>query len=240
MICIIGKSRAGREISKATGFEKFKGQKNVECVINYGLPVSKVADIMHKYGPKIPVLNRHASRSKLSVINQLSAKGITVPESKLRLSLNDKVSDWIEKKVHSSQGIGIKKATHRESITGKYYQKMVKNRVYELRVHTFMWLPKADWTVNKRSGPANQIAWNYHMGGHFSSVRNHNVGVFLKAKDIAQKVLEELDMNFGAVDFIVDSDMNVIFIEVNSSPGFTDLNRNTYVEAMNALKKMKF
>jgi glutathione synthase/RimK-type ligase-like ATP-grasp enzyme len=116
---------------------------------------------------------------------------------------------------------------------------MIDDRRFELRVHAFSWIPQEQWRINKRHGPANQIAWNFAQGGHFSNVRSPNgYKVFREAKEIAAKILEIRSMEFGGVDLIVDNKMRVYFIEVNASPGFEDLNRQIYIDAFSKLKDM--
>ena len=116
---------------------------------------------------------------------------------------------------------------------------MVKSRKYELRVHAFSWIPKSEWAVHKRIGPSDQIAWNFHKGGHFQSIKSANsFGVFTEAKDISEKILEILKMSFGAVDLIVDNDMKIYFIEINASPGFSELSEDIYLGAMGRLKTL--
>jgi D-alanine-D-alanine ligase-like ATP-grasp enzyme len=46
-------------------------------------------------------------------------------------------------------------------------------------------------------------------------------------------------MSFGAVDFIVDENHEIYFIEINSAPGFTELSEHIYVDAFDRLKKLK-
>jgi glutathione synthase/RimK-type ligase-like ATP-grasp enzyme len=243
-ICIIGKkgSKARNAISKNTGIKLLgKNSSSVDAIINYGLVGQKLDHFLRKH-PKarnIPILNKYVGRPKHLAVHDAEKAGILVPETRLSLPKSARLSDWIEKKVHSSQGKGICKARGRGSLMGKYYQRMINDRRFELRVHAFQWVPTDEWRLNKRFGPADQITWNFHQGGHYVSVRRPNdYKVFKEAKDIALKVLEIRNMAFGAVDLIVDNDMKVYFIEVNSSPGFEELNQKYYFDAFSALKSM--
>jgi hypothetical protein len=233
-------SSAKIAISKNTGIGLYSGQRKVDAIVNYGLVGKKLHLFLKKYpfaAKNIPIINRYVGISKYQAIKKVENAGILVPKSKPCLSKLDKIGDWIEKRVHSSKGYGIRQARGRREIPGKYYQKKVANRSYELRVHAFKWVDKKDWTLNKRFGPADQIAWNFHQGGHFQSVRNSNgYQTFLKAKDISSEVLSVLNMSFGAVDFILDNNLKIYFIEINSAPGFTELNQGVYFSAFNALK----
>lgn len=242
-IRIIGKkgSKAMREISDGTGIKLYTGQRQVDAIVNYGAAGKRLGSVLKKYAAikNIPIINKYVGLSKLIVVRKAQEVGILVPESKGSLLKKDRLSDWIEKRIHSSQGNGICKARGRKELSGKYYQRMISDRRYELRVHAFLWVPKKEWAVNKRVGPIDQIAWNFHQGGHFQSVKFPNsYDVFLRAKDVAEKMLKTVNMAFGAVDFIVDNNMDIHFIEINSAPGFTALNQDVYFNAMLRLKEL--
>jgi len=237
-IQIIGKrnSKSCNAISTEADIQRYTGKK-VDAIINYGLSGEYLELYFKKYPliKDIPIINRFVGQSKYSAVKYVKQHGILVPETKLFLSKTDEISDWIEKKVYSSQGIGIIAATKRDRILGKYYQMMIKDRLYELRVHTFLWVPKKDWVVHKRTGPIDQIAWNFHQGGHFQYMDTSNK-VSIEARNISEKILSIIGMSFGAVDFIVDTSMRIYFIEVNSSPGFSEFSKNIYFDAMRKLK----
>ena len=239
-IHIIGKkgSKSKLQISKETGIKLYRGTP-ADIIINYGLAGKKLTELFKKY-PKasgIPILNKYVGQSKYNVIKMAEDNNIPVPESKLLLSKSDKTSDWIEKRLNSSMGIGIKRAKQKSRIFGKYYQRMIQERKFELRVHSFLWIPKEEWVLQKRTGPDDQIAWNFHQGGHFSNVLYPNkYSVFLESKEISEKILQITGMAFGAVDLIVDKHSEVYFIEVNSAPGFTEFSENIYITAFNRLK----
>lgn len=247
MLYLIGKkSRAKRIISAEAGIPCLTFRDNVlrdrkgkeinlgsaDAIVSYGASSEDKARLRVK---KATIINSKGGLDKYSAVKKAGENGILIPQSKKSLSLLDKKGDWIEKRNFSSCGYGIRVASGKGKIDGKYYQEIIEKK-YELRVHSFSWLPSEEWKVDKRTGDPNKIAWNFHQGGHFSSVKNHSVGVFLQAKEIASAVLNVLDMDFGAVDFIVDPGMKIYFIEVNSSPGFTDFNKATYVDAFSKLK----
>ena len=212
-----------------------------DAIINYGLAGDRL-DSFYKRFPsarKIPMLNRSIGYSKLNVCNRAGKRDILVPESRLSLGKGDSTDEWIEKRTNSIGGIGIRKARGKGSIPGKYYQKFVDKRRYELRVHAFAWIPKSDWRVQKRLGSADEIAWNYKNGGHFVTVKNPKAyQTFVQAWDISEKILDMLGMSFGAVDFLVDSSHKVYFIEINSAPGFSELSKPIYVDAFTRLKSL--
>ena len=241
-VYIVGRkgSRSKLAISKNTDVKLYKGSK-ADAIVNYGLAGTQLRIALNKYpaARHIPVLNKYVGLSKYTAVREAEAAGILVPETKLSLTRTARLSDWIEKRVHSSQGNGICAARGRSSIRGKYYQQMISDRRFELRVHTFLWVPQDEWTLSKREGPSDQIAWNYHQGGYFSTVRRpNNYKVFAEAKRMSEEILKMRNMAFGAVDLIVDNTMKVYFIEVNASPGFTELNESTYFNAMRKLTEM--
>jgi hypothetical protein len=247
VVAFIGKrgSKACREIREDTGIRLYLGKKRwktpPDVLINYGLTGRKLDALLRKIPSArgIPTINGRVGISKYSAVQAAKKIGVPVPDSRETLPKSARLGDWIEKRHNSSRGFGIRKARGRGRMAGKYYQQMIKDRRFELRVHSFLWVPSSEWKLSKRHGPADQITWNFHQGGHFSTVRRPNdYPVFLEAKEIATKVLKQRGMGFGAVDLIVDNNMKVWFIEVNSSPGFTELNRPVYANAFNKLKKL--
>ena len=242
---IIGKdnSIAYKTIHKETGIPIYKkGSKKVDAIINYGITGQMLRTFfrIHPLTKNIPMINKYIGRSKFLAIKDAQKANILVPESKFSLSNDDKLNEWIEKRIHSYKGKGIQIASKRKKIPEKYYQKIVTSRIYELRVHAFKWLPTDEWVVQKRLGPKNQIAWNFHQGGHFVSIYNaHLFSLFRKAIVLSKKILDIRKMSFGAIDFIVSQDLKIYFIEINSAPGFSNLSAPIYINAFNTLKKIK-
>lgn len=242
-IQIIGKkgSKSRKAITENAEIPLFTGRgSKPDVIINYGLAGERLNKFFIHYPSAkiIPMLNKYIGHPKQVAVAKADHAGILVPETRISLPNGATISDWIEKRVNSSQGVGICRATHRQSIPGKYYQKMVKDRLFELRVHAFGWLPTDHWTIQKRLGPKEQIAWNFSQGGHFQSVYSSE-GVFKQAREVSKKILSVMGMEFGAVDFLVDKDRRLYFIEINSSPGFTEFSQSIYFDAMKALKKIQ-
>ena len=242
---IIGKrgSKSRKTITDGTDIQLYKGNRkySVDAIVNYGLAGSALRGFYRLYpsATEIPTINRTVGHSKLNVVNRSDKIGIQVPDSKLSLSRNDSVDDFIEKKFNSISGIGIQKARSKRRLPNKYYQRFIKDRRYELRVHVFKWSDQSEWSVQKRLGPADQIAWNFKQGGHFITIHNPDrYDIFKKAKEQSGKVLDMLRMSFGAVDWIVDDKHGLWFLEVNSAPGMTELSAPIYVGAFNKLKEM--
>lgn len=241
---IIGKkdTTSYKTIHKQTGIPIYKDwNKKVDAIINYGV-AGKALDSffkIHKSAENILMLNKFIGRSKFLAIKDAQEAGILVPDTKIRLSSSDELEDWIEKPSQSNRGKGIFPAKIRKGIEGKYYQQLISKR-YELRVHAFKWLPANTWVVQKRVGPKDQITWNFHKGGRFITVHDpDSFSVFRKALTVSEEILNIRKMSFGAVDFIVSQDLRVYFIEINSAPGFSNLSTGIYVDAFNALKKIK-
>jgi len=212
-----------------------------DALVNYGLAGTRLDSFFRRFpsARKIPMLNRNIGHSKLNVCLRAGKKDILIPESRTTLGMRHNKSDWIEKRTNSIGGIGICKARGKGSISGKYYQKFIDKRRYELRVHAFAWMPKETWSVQKRLGKADEIAWNYKNGGHFVTVhRPRSYDTFIQAEDISEKIMSMLGMSFGAVDFLVDVNQKLYFIEINSAPGFSELSRPIYIDAFTKLKQV--
>lgn len=245
IIRIAGKkgSHAVREIAKDTSIPRYSGKKHgskVDFLINYGLAGDKL-ERFYRLNPaarKIRTLNKGIGKSKYAVVLDAKKAGIRVPQTALTLPSKAVANQWIEKKQHSIGGKGIRKASKtRRKISGKYFQKFIKDRKFELRVHAFRWT--TNWTVQRRMGRSDEIAWNFSNGGYFQTVRNpKSSSVYREALEMSKKILDMRRMDFGAIDFIVDSDNKVYFIEINSAPGFQELSKHIYVDAFSKLKKM--
>ena len=244
-IKLIGKkgSNACKEIRKGNNIHNYTGKTKImpDILVNYGLNKDRLATFFKLYpsARKIPVVNRYVGYSKFKVIQRASSQGVTVPETKLFLDKKDNKKNWIEKRTNSIGGKGICWSRRKGQITGKYYQQFVKNRIYEIRVHAFKWLPQDKWSMQKRYGSDNEIAWNYSNGGHFATVRNpQSYDIFKRAAKVSDEILTMLGMNFGAADFIVDNQYRLYFIEINAAPGFTELSKKIYVNAFDSLKNL--
>lgn len=246
LIKMIGKpgSKACKEIRTGCGIYRYtgkkKGQKLPDALVNYGLAGGAIEKLFKKYpsARKLPIVNRKVGYSKLTAVRKAEDHGIWVPESKVSLGKSDKVKDFIEKRYNSIGGKGIRAASKKARMASKYYQRFIRNRRYEIRVHAFKWLSQDSWAVQKRYGAEGEIAWNFSNGGHFVTVQNPgSYKTFVEAREISDKVLDILGMSFGAVDFLVDTDYNVYFIEINSAPGFSELSKPIYLHAFGKLKE---
>jgi len=237
-LCIVGnpKSKAITRIVNSTSLNRYT--RNCDAVINYGLAGTKLNTFIDKH-PSFdnkPIINRFIGCNKYRAIKEAEIANILVPKTLLSLSRTNNVADFLTKKFHSQGGIGINHATTKTKLNGKYYQEFINNRRYELRVHGFLWLNVKDWLIQKRFGNAEKIAWNYHNGGRFQSIKAPNVyKIFNDAKELTIKILKMRHMSFGAADFILSNSGKLYFIEVNSAPGFTKLSEDIYVKAFSTL-----
>ncbi|RLI69221.1 hypothetical protein DRO91_07990 [Candidatus Heimdallarchaeota archaeon] len=235
-------TKACKAIAENTGITRYRGNKRdpkTDLLVNYGLAGPK-KDRFYQIYPSaktIPTLNKNVGHSKFYAVKRAEKHGIRIPETRISLRKADAPKKWLEKRIHSIGGKGIRRARGRLRIKGKYYQKNVTSRVYELRIHAFAWMDR--WVVQKRLGQRDEIAWNFSNGGHFQTVHNPmSSKACSEAVEISERILKIFNMSFGAVDFIVDSKQRVYFIEINSAPGFSGLSDHIYFEAFNALKKM--
>jgi len=236
-------SQSLREIVEGTGLRRYASKKyKTDVLVNYGLSGEKLRNFYRRFpsAKGMPTINRIVGYSKYRALQLAKRHGIIVPESRLELLKSHKLNDWIEKRFNSQSGYGICQARGRHKLSSKYYQRYIKDRRYELRIHGFNWVDQKNWKVQKRFGKDGEIAWNYRNGGYFSSVYNPtNHQTFVSAMEITSNVLRILNMGFGAADFIVSRDGKLYFIEVNSCPGFQELSKNIYLDAFESLRKMR-
>lgn len=235
-IGIIGKpkSKAVARIVKNTDLTRYN--KRCNSVVNYGLSGKRMDKMLAKK-PALrdkPMINRYTAFSKFKMIRRVN-EIVKVPESYTILPKNKKTSDFIIKKVNSQGGKGIKKANRKSFKEGYYYQRFISERSYELRVHGFLWIPPDKWRIQKRLGKEDVIAWNYSNGGKFQTVHNTKLPVFKKAIEVTEQILKKVGLGFGATDFIVTTEDELIFLEVNTAPGFTKFSEPIYTDSFSKL-----
>jgi glutathione synthase/RimK-type ligase-like ATP-grasp enzyme len=233
-------SKACRTIREEAGIYMYKGKAKYmpDILVNWGSSGDKLRKFYSRYpsARKIPTINKEVGLSKLRAVNIAKEHEILVPDSKLTLDKQEKKSHYIEKRINSIGGKGIRSARGKNNIPGKYYQEFIKNRIYEIRVHAFEW---SEAQVQKRYGKKDEIAWNFSNGGRFQSVHHpETYSIFVRAIDTSKKILGMFGMGFGAVDFLIDADFNLYFIEINSAPGFQALSKDIYINAFKQLKAM--
>ena len=231
-------SNAAKVIYDNTNVKRVGNKVKVKpaLLINYGVSSNVRQRLLssNKLLNNVPVINAFCCYNKYKALSLVSGAGVNIPDSKRELGKKDKPSEWLMKKDHSIGGKGIKIAIGKKKVDGRYYQRYVSKRKYEVRVHAFSWINKENWVIQRRSGDSKTIAWNFSNGGRFSTIHNRNK-VTTKVLDYSEKVLKKLKMEFGAIDLIVDENDSVYFIEINSSPGMNGLSDSIYI---NAFKKL--
>jgi len=237
-------SHACKEILTDTNIRKLSTNTIIlpDLLVNYGLPYQSIMAILSNSEKLrgIPIINKNARLSKFQVLMTASDIGILIPDSKLSLSLDDNKKEWIEKRIHSIGGLGIRFAGQRGKIPNKYYQRFVRNRVYEARVHAFSWINSKKWVVQKRIGDQREIAWNFKNNGLFVSINKpYEYELYRTTINITKKLMNALKVQFCASDFIICKNKDIYFLEINSAPGFQDLSRQTYISAFNKLQTTK-
>lgn len=240
-LSIIGRpgSKSIKNIVKITGIPKYR--KTAKVLINYGLAGKKMEQFIRNFPSARGkyFINQYVGCSKYKAVKEAEKQKIKVPKTYMVLPNFVESSNFLTKRLHSQGGIGIAKVIGKTKKNNEYFQEFISDRRYELRVHAFAWIPQEEWVLQKRFGLPNEIAWNFHNGGRFQSIKSTNgYNLFKKAKEISQKILKIRKMAFGAVDLIVNSSGEIYFIEINSAPGFTGLSQPIYVNAFNKLKSM--
>lgn len=236
-------SRTAKMIMEETGIPRWGRGCRAEVIINYGVAGGRFEEWKRRnpMGSRLLMINKPLTLTKQQVIGKAQDIDVRCPETRTSLDHRHALEGWLEKPFYSQGGQGIQIAMERSSYN-KYFQQFIHDRVYELRVHAFVWIPQDRWVVQKRvpgEGNEDSITWNHHTGGTFITVNDTNAGVFNKAIENSAKVLEVLSMQFGGVDFIVDSNRYVYFIEINSAVGCSGLSDGIYVDAFERLKEME-
>lgn len=239
-----GSSSYAKEIADHCGIKIIKTSAKAEdpnaSIINYGLTgealeYMKEHTLREKFSGEIRIINQHITADKYEAIIKVR-NSIPTPITVERLNRQDLPENFLLKRRYSFGGYGIRIAQNRIPIPGMYYQQRIVNRPYELRILAFDWLPSNLWPIYKRIGPEDQVTWNHHQGGRFITVNNpERYGIFQRAREYSLHVLSILNMNFGAIDFVVDESREPFFIEINSAPGWTTLSKDKYLDAFNKL-----
>lgn len=240
-------SATAKMIMAECGIPRWGRRCRADLLINYGIAGGQFEDwrARNPLGRRLPMFNKPLTMNKYDVIkavsNQFDATlNVPVPETRRFLDERHSLAGWLEKPFYSQQGRGISLATCYNH-NNKYYQQYIHNRVYELRIHAFNWIPFEEWPIQKRvqGEESDAITWNHHTGGTFITVNDRNQRVFQEAIKHSSEVLHVLGMQFGGVDFIVNRDREVLFIEINSAVGCHGLSDPIYINAFNRLQEMR-
>jgi len=239
-ISIIGKpgSKAISKIVRTTPLTRYSSR--CELIVNYGLAGERLQNFKgnHPGYHKKLIMNAKVGLTKYKGVMIASELGIQVPKTFLNLPKGAKPANFLLKRMHSQGGVGIKVAKSFDKPLNTYYQEFITNRRYELRVHGFMWEDPKKWVIQKRLGREGEITWNFHNGGRFQTIHNTNLDIFNAAKKATEQILNAMGMSFGAADFIVTNDNQLLFLEMNSAPGFTEFSEQIYINAFTNLSNL--
>ena len=256
MNLLVGRGTWYKKVAKTLGENwttsmNLNEMKVASAIVNFGLVGEKWDNFKygheHLINPECKKINWHLEPNKFKAASICHSNHISVPFMHSASNVNVAPSTfalhtWVVKPKYSIGGKGIRLFDSPIPIKStEYLQQRIKNRAYELRVHAFKWVPMEEWLVFKRTHPAGeaQLTWNFKQGGSFSTVENGNVSIFKRAKEASSRVLECLNQDFGAVDFICSKDDDPLipwFIEINSSPGMKISGvKQAYVSAFNSL-----
>lgn len=251
------KTSVSKRLSKALNLDsvivKENGQlsqysslpETTDILINYGVAGERFRQFISNHD-ELHIINPWVQMNKFQWVNYIDTLNIPTPNScKNKADIpNDEIDMWIVKPYYSKGGTNIIPVNDYQNTGTHYFQRMILNRKYELRVTFFEWLPKDKWLIWKKimkeENDSDQIAWNHHQGGTFVWV-NHpeKYGVFQRALNYTETLMNNSHLSFGAVDFIVDEDFNNYFIEVNTLPGFaTQDNKDRYVKSFQKLLEL--
>jgi len=227
-ILMIGRGTYYKKIRNIVGMNS----NDPRLIVNYGLQGQRLGRWLEsrsnraKWDQAERILNKTQYGNKYECAKAVSVlTDYHTPHSVKHRSdcLPDK--KYIAKPYYSLGGRGIMPA---EDYTGggtHYFQESLQHiRQYELRVHAAKWITQESYLCQKRvhEDGNTQLTWNNHTGGSFITVEHpESYNVFKKAQEFSKKILERLGYDFAAIDFIVDEDYNVWFVEANLAPGFT-------------------
>jgi hypothetical protein len=222
------------------------GPDGANLLVNWGLAGTALAAYYRRWpdAAQIPTLNRDYPGNKYRVNQMLRNESIPVPDSRGHISQPVDGESWLYKPYYSRGGHGIRRLTSQDDIdnanwTNGYAQKEVENRRYEVRVSAFNWLPREQWGIWKKTNehPEN-LTWNHEQGGKFETVQSRTAPLFVRCMEWVEKIMHIFQLQFCAVDFIVDQDWHEMVLEINMRPGFDELGKPVYVNALNVLNGM--
>jgi len=233
-------SQTAKMIMRETGIPSWGRGVRAEKIINYGVTGERFEDWKRRnpMGQRLPMFNKPLGLNKFEVVKKVEEEGICVPRSRREIKLRHAPEGWLVKPFWSQGGRGIEIAEGRDAPYGKYFQEFIHDRIYELRIHAFNWIALEEWVVQKKvpGEDCDAITWNHHTGGTFITVNDRGGKVFQDALEMSDKVLEVLELDFGGVDFVVNGNREVYFIEINTAVGCHGLSDPVYVDAFERLK----
>lgn len=218
-------------------------------IVNYGVQGRHLESFYRRWpmAASIRTINKYMPYNKYATVCEALSLDIPSPPVDSRFWETGFKPGWIYKPFRSRAGYGIERITEANFQTLNwsrgYAQQEIMDRPYEVRVTGFTWMPKEEWGVwkkRKRGEHRNELTWNHEQGGTFVTVnRPLEFRVFREAMEYTDTILRHFSLAFGAVDFILDSQKQLYFLEINTRPGFTrGYSDGPYISAFRALKEM--
>lgn len=250
-LLILRGSESGRALSEATGIYTTWWQGHTHepregvPILNWGVQGSALTRFQEKYPwvRALPMVNGNRVLNKLSALRRVESAGVPIPETRDFIL---GFEGWLYKPNHSIGGNGIYRLDPEEQNTDwthGYAQKEIVNRRYEVRVSAFNWMPPDQWGYWKKvytGENANQLTWNHEQGGTFITVnRALQYPLYQRLSQYAQRALNALGLQFGAIDFIIGPEWDSYFLECNTRPGFTEHSSALYTNAVNRLNEIE-
>lgn len=257
----LGRSKSAASLAKLVPMERLnKRLKNGEysrkikpdpegVIVNYGVQGRHLESFYTRWpmATRIRTINRYMPYNKYSAVCEVSGLGVPCPDVDARFWESEFKQGWIYKPYLSGAGYGIERITEEnfQSLNWSrgYAQQEITDRPYEIRITGFRWLPKEEWGVwkkRKEGEHRDELTWNHEQGGIFVTVKTPlKFRVFKEAMEHTDTILRHFALGFGAVDFILDSEKRLYFLELNTRPGFTrGYSDGPYISAFRALKEI--
>ena len=206
--------------------------KDTDLIINWGIP---------PFNPLPNSLNQNARNAS----NKLTAFQLMSPRNKLRWTTDKEEAKtfklcYCRTLLCSSQGRGIVVAMSPEGVVdAPLYTKGIIRVAGEYRVHVFKGQVIDVIQKKKLSTEQRELRG---IGGVNPYIRNHSNGYIFAREDIsypdsvktvALNAIEDLQLDFGAVDVVVSGYSGGAFVlEANSAPGLEGTTVQKYVEAI--------
>jgi len=191
----------------------------------------------------VKVLNKPEAVSKasnkLTAFQIMKAAGVNVPDFTTDINV---AKEWIEDerivfcrtllKANSGRGIVIAKQAS-ELVTAPLYVKYIRKEK-EYRIHVFNgqvidMVEKRRRRGFQESNVYNKYVRSYEQGWVF--VRD-NINVTEETKAAALAAVQALNLDFGAVDIVMNRDNEPVVLEVNTAPGLQGTTLENYKRAI--------
>ena len=206
--------------------------KDTDLIINWGIP---------PFNPLPNSLNQKARNAS----NKLTAFQLMSPRNKLRWTTDKEEAKtfklcYCRTLLYSSQGRGIVVAKSPEEVVdAPLYTKGIIKVAGEYRVHVFKGQVIDVVQKKKLSTEQRELRGINDVNPY---IRNHSNGyIFARGdisypdsvKTVALNAIEDLQLDFGAVDVVVSGYSGGAFVlEANSAPGLEGTTVQKYVEAI--------